>query len=208
MTETQRAAMQQALEALEHYVENKRPIHRKHKIVAALRAALAEPEQEPVLQTCNCRWDGAVQVQQCTLHGAHVDAIHEWAERAKAAERKLAQLAEPEPQNQSEESLDMVKANRCWSLQSAAYLALDELYCGEAPPNARQQAAAEALRAALAEQEQGRKKRKPKNSTTPLGIVCFEAYARSEVGSNRWDIAAEAVRAALAASEANEGRDE
>lgn len=61
----------------------------------------------------------------------------------------------------------------------------------------------EALRAALAEQEQGRKKRKPKNSTTPLGIVCFEAYARSEVGSNRWDIAAEAVRAALAASEAN-----
>jgi len=65
-----------------------------------------------------------------------------------------------------------------------------------------------ALRAALAEQEQGRKKRKPKNSTTPLGIVCFEAYARSKVGSNRWDIAAEAVRAALAASEANEGRDE
>lgn len=99
MDEKQRTAMQQALEALEHYVENKRPIHRKHEIIAALRAALAE-------------------------------------------------------------------------------------------------------------QEQGRKKRKPKNSTTPLGIVCFEAYARSEVGSNRWDIAAEAVRAALAASEANEGRDE
>lgn len=59
----------------------------------------------------------------------------------------------------------------------------------------------EAMIAALAEQEQGRKRRKPKNSTTPLGIVCFEAYARSEVGSNRWDIAAEAVRAALAEPE-------
>ena len=41
-------------------------------------------------QTCNCRWEGEVQVQQCTLHQAHVDAIHEWAGRAKAAEAKLA----------------------------------------------------------------------------------------------------------------------
>jgi len=49
----------------------------------------------PVHQTCNCRWDGEVQVQQCTLHQAHVDAIHEWAERAKAAEAKLA--AQPAP---------------------------------------------------------------------------------------------------------------
>jgi hypothetical protein len=49
----------------------------------------------PVQQTCNCRWDGEVQVQQCTLHQAHVDAIHEWAERAKAAEAKL--VAQPAP---------------------------------------------------------------------------------------------------------------
>jgi hypothetical protein len=49
----------------------------------------------PVQQTCNCRWDGEVQVQQCTLHQAHVDAIHEWAERAKAAEAKLK--AQPAP---------------------------------------------------------------------------------------------------------------
>lgn len=56
-----------------------------------LEAALAEP----VLQTCNCRWDGEMQMQQCTLHEAHVDAIHEWAERAKTAEKKLAALAEP-----------------------------------------------------------------------------------------------------------------
>ena len=53
-------------------------------------AALAEP----VLQTCNCRWDGEMQMQQCTLHEAHVDAIKEWAQRAKFAEKKLAALAE------------------------------------------------------------------------------------------------------------------
>jgi len=91
-------------------------------------------------------------------------------------------------------------------LREAAQAALEALEnnAGEL----RVEGARNILRAALAEQEQGRKKRKPKNSTTPLGIVCFEAYARSKVGSNRWDIAAEAVRAALAASEANEGRDE
>ena len=64
------------------------------EVIDALRSAL-EQQAEPVLQTCNCRWDGDVQVQQCTLHEAHVDAIHEWAERAKVAERKLAQQAEP-----------------------------------------------------------------------------------------------------------------
>jgi hypothetical protein len=53
------------------------------------------PAQPAVQQTCNCRWDGEVQVQQCTLHQAHVDAIHEWAERAKAAEAKLK--AQPSP---------------------------------------------------------------------------------------------------------------
>jgi hypothetical protein len=55
-----------------------------------LKAALEQPEQP-----CNCRWVGDVQTQQCTLHEAHVDAIHEWAERAKAAEAKLAALAAP-----------------------------------------------------------------------------------------------------------------
>ena len=65
---------------------------RMQEEIDELRAALAEP----VLQTCNCRWDGETQVQQCTLHEAHVDAIHEWAERAKTAEKKLAALAEPQ----------------------------------------------------------------------------------------------------------------
>ena len=60
-----------------------------------MREALAEQSAQ---QTCNCRWEGEVQVQQCTLHEAHVDAIHEWAGRAKAAEAKLAeQPAQQEP---------------------------------------------------------------------------------------------------------------
>lgn len=54
-------------------------------------ALSAQPEPAvPTLTTCNCRWDGETQVQQCTLHEAHVQAIHEWAERAKAAEAKAA----------------------------------------------------------------------------------------------------------------------
>lgn len=43
------------------------------------------------LTTCNCRWNGDVQVQSCTLHAAHFDAIHEWAERAKTAEAAILQ---------------------------------------------------------------------------------------------------------------------
>jgi hypothetical protein len=65
---------------------------RKQDITASVEAT---PPAAAVHQTCNCRWDGEVQVQQCTLHQAHVDAIHEWAERAKAAEAKLA--AQPAP---------------------------------------------------------------------------------------------------------------
>ena len=42
------------------------------------------------LLTCACRWRGDEQLQQCKLHSAHVEAIHEWAERAKHAERQLA----------------------------------------------------------------------------------------------------------------------
>lgn len=52
----------------------------------------ASIHKEPSQQTCNCRWEGETQVQQCTLHEAHVDAIHEWAERAKIAEAVLEKL--------------------------------------------------------------------------------------------------------------------
>lgn len=62
-------------------------------------AALSAPppsEEEAVkeLTTCNCRWRGEEQVQQCTLHEAHVHAIHEWAERAKTAEAALRSAQE------------------------------------------------------------------------------------------------------------------
>ena len=96
-----RTAAQQALEALAvatncldgYYIpRGKTTLPEIEDAIAALKAALAEP----VLQTCNCRWDGEMQMQQCTLHEAHVDAIKEWAQRAKFAEKKLAALAEPE----------------------------------------------------------------------------------------------------------------
>ena len=55
----------------------------------SLSAAQSAPAQEPVFKPCSCRWKGEEQVQQCTLHAAHIEAIHEWAERAKTAEAKL-----------------------------------------------------------------------------------------------------------------------
>jgi hypothetical protein len=71
-----------------------------NRIDEAVRAfPYAEPTDEATdagrLTTCNCRWDGEQQVQHCTLHEAHVDAIREWAERAKAAEALAARLATP-----------------------------------------------------------------------------------------------------------------
>lgn len=103
-----------------------------------------------------------------------------------------------------QQALEALKAGDRYIDMLEFELSCDQLpFYDEGPHQDRVKAQAaiaylEAMIAALAEQEQGRKKRKPKNLTTPLGIVCFEAYARSEVGSNRWDIAAEAVRAALA----------
>lgn len=61
------------------------------EIEALLTTAPAAPQ--PAQQTCNCRWVDDVQVQQCTLHQAHVEAVHEWAERAKTAEAKLIAAA-------------------------------------------------------------------------------------------------------------------
>jgi DNA-binding protein Fis len=84
---TLRQAAQQALESLRGYrreISCEQPCDAERFVMAALE----QPEQP-----CNCRWVGDVQTQQCTLHEAHVDAIHEWAERAKAAEAKLAALA-------------------------------------------------------------------------------------------------------------------
>ena len=49
------------------------------------------------LTGCNCRWDGETQIEWCELHLAHKDAIHDWAERAKSAEQKLAMRPAVEP---------------------------------------------------------------------------------------------------------------
>ena len=61
------------------------------------RAILALRPQQSGLTGCNCRWDGDTQVQWCELHLAHKDAIHEWAERAKEAEKQLAMRPELVP---------------------------------------------------------------------------------------------------------------
>lgn len=53
---------------------------------------IAELESELNEKTCNCRWGGETQIKQCEFHAAHVSAIHEWAERAKAAERRISDL--------------------------------------------------------------------------------------------------------------------
>jgi hypothetical protein len=106
-----RATVQQALEAWEYInkygfvlADYEGPME---QAITALKAALEQPEQ-----TCNCRWVGDVQTQQCTLHEAHVDAIHEWADRAKAAEAKLAALEQPEQAPQFWEYDDGLTMNR------------------------------------------------------------------------------------------------
>jgi hypothetical protein len=80
---TDKEALQMCLE----YIET--DAHERKYVRHAIKQALAAPAQEPVFKPCSCRWKGEEQVQQCTLHAAHIEAIHEWAERAKTAEAKL-----------------------------------------------------------------------------------------------------------------------
>jgi len=71
---------------------------------AALRGGIAAAPAAPVvpdLKHCACEFDGDTCVTQCKLHAAHVDAIHEWAERAKAAEANMLAapvVREPQPE--------------------------------------------------------------------------------------------------------------
>ena len=77
------------------------------RLAAGLRAMADAP------QPCNCRWEGETQVQQCTLHEAHVEAIHEWAERAKTAEAELkGAMADAEPVAWGEEGWESL----AWAL--------------------------------------------------------------------------------------------
>jgi len=72
------------------YPEGQRPYVDWSKV-----AELLGVKQEAT--TRDCRWVGDKQTQQCKLHQAHVDAIHEWAERAKSAEAKLTAIMNQEP---------------------------------------------------------------------------------------------------------------
>ena len=74
------------------------------------RAILALRPQQSGLTGCNCRWDGDTQVQWCELHLAHKEAIHEWAERAKEAEKQLALRPERVPMTPA--SRDVIMATR------------------------------------------------------------------------------------------------
>lgn len=64
--------------------------HRNADLYIATGTPPAQPERK--LTTCNCRWDGDVQVQQCTLHESHITAIRDWVERAKTAEKRLNEI--------------------------------------------------------------------------------------------------------------------
>jgi hypothetical protein len=68
---------------------------------------------EQGLTTCNCRWDGEEPVAQCELHAAHVEAIRDWATRAKDAEAKLRAALSPQPAT-SEEREALVQRLRDW----------------------------------------------------------------------------------------------
>jgi len=100
---------------------------------------------QPAQQTCNCRWDGEVQVQQCTLHAAHVEAVHEWAGRAKAAEAKLteqpAPVAKPHEQERMAWVYDTGKGYKIVGYNSAAIAHLDNgtLLVPNAPQPAQQE---------------------------------------------------------------------
>lgn len=62
------------------------------------------PGEAVDLQTCACRWRFGIQVQKCALHDAHIEAVHEWAARAKEAEARL-DASNPSPAPSMDASL-------------------------------------------------------------------------------------------------------
>lgn len=66
--------------------------HRYSYTATQLAAARTQGAKEERKKHCNCEWEGDVNTKQCTLHASHIDAIHEWAERAKYAEKRITEL--------------------------------------------------------------------------------------------------------------------
>ena len=63
------------------------------RALKAIRAAIEQSQPQEVQPVaCACKWEGDSCTSLCELHAAWHDAIHEWAERAKTAEKQLAAL--------------------------------------------------------------------------------------------------------------------
>lgn len=98
---------------------------------AFARAILAlRPTQVNTFAGCNCRWDGDNQVEWCELHLAHKEAIHEWAERAKSAEQKLALRPVQVPMTQDEviaaiKAANISSSTTFWSIFEAGIRAAE-----------------------------------------------------------------------------------
>ena len=112
--------------------EGGRPEFKWPAVVEKARAILAlRPTQVNTLAGCNCRWDGDTQVQWCELHLAHKEAIHEWAERAKSAEQKLAlrPVQVPMTPTERERELDRSPVDASWEAGDAF---MEGIYAAEA----------------------------------------------------------------------------
>lgn len=64
------------------------------KLAGELRALAAAPAVQPPpgRMGCACQWEGNEYVQRCDFHDAWHTALHEWADRAKAAEKIVCKL--------------------------------------------------------------------------------------------------------------------
>ena len=89
-----RQAAQQALEALQHHVEQTRPIHQTSLAITALRAALAAAVAEPVASVTEC--EACFTPDVCQLRGT---CDHYAAERLRVA-------APPQREPLTEEEID------------------------------------------------------------------------------------------------------
>jgi len=73
------------------------------------------PAAPPFFKPCNYRWNGETQVQQCTLHARHIEAIDEWAERGKAAKTKLKERTmskKPDPYASEEDTAELLRVGQ------------------------------------------------------------------------------------------------